>query len=560
MPSYAPSRPRSRKRVVIPVVVVVVLILASLGAWAFDRSATAGKVAHKLDLPGKPIGGMSEGELTAAVTAVAAKYDGAYVRVQSPQGDLDTTAGAVGLHLDQPATVAAILAVDRAGSGILQPFRWAKSLFVPRAAPLVFTIDQAALAAGLDPVAKANFVAPVEPSVTLTDAGMAPIPGIKGDAIDLNEVAERLKAAAATGTTPVVISIQPKPTNPIYSDTDAKAAADKANGLAKTPLALSVGGKSATITSKQLRTWLRTAAGPTGLEVTIDQAKIVADLPALIGDLGTKPVDATVTLVHDDAANADHPAVVPGKNGSKCCAADSAARIANALTSGQTAAALDLEVVPPAHDDAWAAKLGIVEPVGSFTTRHVCCENRVTNIHLFADVVRGMLIEPGQTWSANERVGQRTKERGFLPAPVINEGTHDEDVGGGVSQFATTMFNAAFFAGLDIPDYQSHSFFIDRYPYGREATISWEKPDLKIKNNTPYGILIWPTYTDTSLTVTLWSTKFAVGDQTGEQEKSDRGPCIRVKTQRTRTYVSDGHTDVDYFYALYQKADGVKCT
>jgi len=216
--------------------------------------------------------------------------------------------------------------------------------------------------------------------------------------------------------------------------------------------------------------------------------------------------------------------------------------------------------VPPAQDDAWAAKLGIVEPVGTFTTPHACCEDRVKNIHLFADIVRGMIIEPGQTWSANERVGKRTADRGFVEAPVIVEGTHGDDVGGGVSQFATTMFNASFFAGLDIPDYQSHSLYISRYPYGREATISWEKPDLKIKNNTPYGVMIWPTYTDTSLTVTLWSTKFAVGAQTGDQEKTDRGPCTRVKTERTRTYVSDGHTDVDYFYALYQKNDGVKCT
>lgn len=559
MPTYAPSRRRSRPRVIIPVIAVTVVIVASLGAWAVDRSSQAGKVDRKLDLPGKPVGGMSESELTKAVAAVAATYDGAYVRVQSPQGDLDTTAGAVGLHIDQPATVRAILAVDRDGGGILQPLRWAKSLFVPQAAPLVFSVDRTKLEAGLAPVAKANFVAPTEPSVTLTDTGMAPTAGIKGDSIDINEAADRLAAAASTGTTPVVISLQPKPTLPKYSDADAKVAADKANGLAKTPLALSVGGKSATITSKQLRSWLRTAAGPSGLEVTIDQAKIVADLPALIGDLGNKPVDATVTLAPDPEAKADKPVVVPGKNGSKCCAPDSAARIASALTAGQTAATLDLEVVAPTHDDTWAAKLGIIEPIGTFTTPHACCEPRVTNIHLFADIVRGMIIEPGQTWSANERVGQRTKERGFVPAPVIYEGTHDEDVGGGVSQFATTTFNAAFFAGLDIPDYQSHSLYISRYPYGREATISWEKPDLKIKNNTPYGVMIWPTYNDTSLTVTLWSTKWVSGQQTGEQKKEPKGDCIRVTTERTRTYVSDGHTDVDKFYALYQNQDGVKC-
>jgi vancomycin resistance protein YoaR len=84
------------------------------------------------------------------------------------------------------------------------------------------------------------------------------------------------------------------------------------------------------------------------------------------------------------------------------------------------------------------------------------------------------------------------------------------------------------------------------------------KPDLVIRNNTPYGIMIWTSYTDTSLTVSLWSTTFAKGEQTN-QTKEPKGPCTRVTTERTRTFVSDGHTEVDKVYALYQPADGVKC-
>ncbi len=146
-----------------------------------------------------------------------------------------------------------------------------------------------------------------------------------------------------------------------------------------------------------------------------------------------------------------------------------------------------------------------------------------------------------------------------MPAPVIYEGTHNEDVGGGVSQFATTLFNAAFFGGLDFKAYQSHSQYISRYPYGREATVSWEKPDLVIKNTTPYGIMIDTSYTDTSLTVRLISTPYVKGEQTAQSEEP-KGPCKRVTTERTRTYLSDNHTDVDKVYAMYQNQDGVKCT
>ena len=94
-----------------------------------------------------------------------------------------------------------------------------------------------------------------------------------------------------------------------------------------------------------------------------------------------------------------------------------------------------------------------------------------------ADIVRGAVIEPGETFSINEYVGRRTIANGFVSAPIIGPGNKfDSDVGGGVSQFATTAFNAAFFAGMEIPEYQFHTIYIDRYPYGREATLAFPSP------------------------------------------------------------------------------------
>jgi vancomycin resistance protein YoaR len=181
----------------------------------------------------------------------------------------------------------------------------------------------------------------------------------------------------------------------------------------------------------------------------------------------------------------------------------------------------------------------------------------VTNIHKIADIVRGHVILPGETFSVNDFVGKRTKEKGFVDAPVIYNATHDHDIGGGVSQFATTMFNAAFFAGLELTEYQSHSLVISRYPRGREATISWPAPDLKVTNSTPYGVLIWPTYDETSLTVHLYSTHF-VDVEAQPTSDARSGRCTRVTTPRLRTYL-DGHTAEDKVFALYQPADGVRC-
>jgi vancomycin resistance protein YoaR len=130
-------------------------------------------------------------------------------------------------------------------------------------------------------------------------------------------------------------------------------------------------------------------------------------------------------------------------------------------------------------------------------------------------------------------------------------------VGGGISQFATTLFNAAFFGGLDFDTYQAHSIYITRYPYGREATLSFPSPDLIIRNTTPHPVYIWTEYTDTSITVSLWSTRYATGAQTG-QSTSPAGACTRVRTERTRTY-ADGHRAVDSVYATYQPGEGQGC-
>ena len=106
------------------------------------------------------------------------------------------------------------------------------------------------------------------------------------------------------------------------------------------------------------------------------------------------------------------------------------------------------------------------------------------------ELINGTLLKPGETFSLNETVGERTAENGFVKGFIIEDGIFKEDYGGGVSQSATTTFNAAFFAGLEDVEHKPHSFYIDRYPVGREATVAWPSVDLKFTNDTPYGVLI----------------------------------------------------------------------
>jgi vancomycin resistance protein YoaR len=175
-----------------------------------------------------------------------------------------------------------------------------------------------------------------------------------------------------------------------------------------------------------------------------------------------------------------------------------------------------------------------------------------------ADLVRGVYLVPGETLSLNEFVGPRTVENGFFAAGAIRQGHLIQEVGGGVSQFATTIFNAAYFAGMDFEEYRSHTIYFSRYPYGREATISNPAPDLVMTNTTDFPILIWTSYTDQSITVSTYSTNHIVVAEL-DQRTSRRGACTHVETDRQRTY-PDGRVVVDTFVADYRPAEGIDCS
>jgi hypothetical protein len=218
---------------------------------------------------------------------------------------------------------------------------------------------------------------------------------------------------------------------------------------------------------------------------------------------------------------------------------------------------MTLVAASPDGGVAEAEALGIREVVGEFTTRHRGGEVRVDNIHRIADLIRGVVIGPGETFSVNDFVGPRTRENGFVAAGVIQDGVFEEAVGGGISQFATTMFNAAFYGGMDLVEYQSHSLYISRYPYGREATLSFPAPDLVVRNDSPFGILVWPTYDDTSITVQLWSTRWATVTELGQTEEPSN-QCTVVRTTRQRAY-PDGSSETDVVTARYRPGEGLDC-
>jgi vancomycin resistance protein YoaR len=201
---------------------------------------------------------------------------------------------------------------------------------------------------------------------------------------------------------------------------------------------------------------------------------------------------------------------------------------------------------------------GIEEEVSSFTTELTPGQPRNQNIQRGAELLDGAIIAPGETFSLNGHVGPRTRERGFQENGYIDDGELVSVVGGGSSQLGTTFFNAAWFAGIQIPDFQPHSFYFSRYPMGREATLSYGTIDVVVENDSPHHILVSATSSESSVTVRFFSTPWAeVETWTGEPRNRVQGAVrdgFTVDFGRTITY-PDGSTRSEEHTHRYNPED-----
>ena len=150
--------------------------------------------------------------------------------------------------------------------------------------------------------------------------------------------------------------------------------------------------------------------------------------------------------------------------------------------------------------DAQAATFN--EVMGEFTTTGFSPASG-TNIRLTAEMVNGAVVSPGDVFSLNNFTGPRGAAQGFVDSGIILEGRSGTAIGGGISQFATTLYNAYYFAGLEDITHTPHSYYISRYPAGREATIYDGAIDLQFRNDTPYPVMIETEMGDNSVTVRI---------------------------------------------------------
>lgn len=492
-------------------------------------------------------------DLDAVLAEVQTDLETMPIRVATPDGGFSTTGEAVGIRVETAELKRRVLLANRpenlAGrlSGYIRSWYSTEAVAVPVTLSLPETISVLQLNEGT------RRRDPVDPQLKIRKGKYVVLPGSDGEGIDAKRLMRAVEESIEAGERPPMVSARRVELPSTFTTQELESLAARATDLTAQPLRLTVDGKPGEITPEQLREWLKPAIVDREVQLTLDEKKTLRGLRSLIGTT-IRPVQNARLAVN--AEGKVEP--VKSQSGLRCCSSETVADLQRAFNGSiPQPVEVRLEEVKPTVTTEEISSIGVKEPIAKFTTKHRAGESRVTNIHRIADLTRGVVIKPGESFSVNDFVGERTAAKGFVEAHSIADGVLIDTFGGGISQYATTLFNAAFFAGLDIPKYKPHSIYISRYPYGREATLSYPQVDLVLRNNTPYGVMIWPTYTASSITITLYSTPWARSDVFG-QRKANKQLCTDVFTTRLRKY-PDGTEKKDVFKARYLPGEGVSC-
>lgn len=489
----APHRRRPGRRLAIGAGAVVGLLLL---AWVTAALVLGDRVPWGTTVAGVGIGGEHPAAAEQRLTDELGTRAAAGLPVVAAEEQLSVEPASLGLGLDAPATV------EAAGVGTWNPVTLVRGLLGARDVDPVASVDASTLEQGLVSLAEQVDRPVVEGDVAFAGAEVVTTQAVIGRELDRAAAGTVLREAFLAADEPVVL-----PVETVQPTVDAaeveRAVTEFAEPAVSGPVVLAAGDQQVPVPPETLGAVLSMDPDSEGvLQPVVDGAALVAAV-TVPGAFQEEPRDARITLV------AGAPVIEPSVAGRQVDAGQLTEALLPVLSqTGDRIVAVELAAKEAAFTTAQAEALGVVEPVSEFTTQYPDARYRRVNIGRAAELINGTLLKPGDTFSLNGVVGERTVANGFTTGTVIEGGKFVDGLGGGVSQVATTTFNAAFYAGLEDIQHKPHSVYISRYPVGREATVAWPSLDLAFRNDTPHGVLVEAVHTPgSSLTVRMWSTK-----------------------------------------------------
>ncbi|MEU3099055.1 VanW family protein [Streptomyces sp. NPDC006967] len=494
------------------------------GLYLTGLLLTGGEIEAGTTVRGVDIGGLSREE---AALRLERRLPGTgpaklAVRVGDREGTVDTRQA--GLTHDIEATL------DRASSTGADPVSVIGGLFRSGGdiEPVVRADGDKARAA-LVKLSKTLDQKVRDGAVSFTDGRVEQITPRTGYALDVDAAVETLRTTFRSGAVDPVTALPAREDEPkVTAEEVRRAVREFARPAMSAPVTLSAAGERFTLTPAVLGKYLTLRPDGAGrLTPKLDSAGL-RTAPAVAGTLDklpTTPRNAQLRADGDKVAVATE-----ARAAVKVTDKALGKAVLPLLTESGAARTGEVETrrTQPEITRENASRLGLTEKMSSFTVEFEPAAYRTTNVGRAVDLINGSVVMPDETWSFNRTVGERTRANGFVDGVMIFDDKYTKAPGGGVSAVATTVFNAMFFAGVKPAEYGAHSFYIERYPEGREATVAWGSLDLRFTNDSGKAMYIQAESTDTSVTITFLGTKkydeitSAKGPRTNLQQPAEK--------------------------------------
>ncbi|MBN2247318.1 MAG: VanW family protein [Coriobacteriia bacterium] len=500
-------------------VITAVLLVIIGGVAVADLAITRGRVHAGVQVGPVDVGGLTRTDAAGAIAATVAERSATPVSLAVEGERWDVSAESVGLSVDATGLAELAYGVGRGGFGEAVIER-ARAVLGGVTIPLELDCDEEAVRQLVERINAAVAEPPQDAAIVVDGASVTRVPPADGRGVDVDDAQRAVVDAFMSDER--IAEVQLVELAPAIDEARSEAAYEAARRMVSAALELYYEDRTWRIESSTIGGWIdfRSMEGTDGpvLEAYIASDEVSATILPLVAEVGRPAKNASFST------SAGTVTIVPAEDGLVADAVDLTAKLEVLLTGdAERRAELTMRRVEADLTTEEAGQLGIVERISTFTTEYSASNKpRVNNIHTLADALDNTLVAPGETFSFNGTVGERTAAKGYEEAPAIVNGKLVPQLGGGICQVNTTLFNAVFFSGLPVVERRNHSQYISHYPKGRDATVSWGGPDFKFQNDTPDWILIATGYTNSSVTISIYGT------DPGYEVSYDTGPWTNL--------------------------------
>ncbi len=530
------------------------------------------RLAGGVRIAGVDVGGLTPGAARARLERRAKAVENVPIDFRAAGHSWRLSSEQLGIRADWHAAVEAVRRQGQ-GFGPVRGFRRLDLRFFGADVAPPTQVEDSALRYVLDRIGRTVDIPRHESAIVLEGRTPRIVAGRKGRVLDRHVATTTIvRALAGFGRGHVELPVGVDA--PQVAPGDLQVAAAQVRTALSAPVRLTLGKTAWRLTPRRTARMLELPSGGRA-DLRIGGPGADRWFGALARSVDRQPIDA------DFAVSSRGIAVVPDRPGYSLDVPKSADALLRAvLVSEPTVRTARLTAIAKRAKRTTedARMMHITGLVSSYTTIYGGEANRIHNVQLVAHLVDRHVIAPGEIFSFNSTTGERTAAKGFREAPVIINGELKTGLGGGVCQVSTTVFNAAYEAGLPITARTNHALYISHYPQGRDATVNYPDTDLKFINDTGHWLLLRTWVGSSSLTVALYGTPIhrrvvsnvapleargtipekTVGDpalEAGARIVEETGEPARTTSVRRRVYDASGKLIYDATYYSSYRAE-----